>query len=129
MARVPIIKVGPALIVTVTDELNDHDALVLQEDLNAAIERTQVAGVLLDLSAVDTVDSFLGRLLNEIAQCARLLGAATVISGIQPAVAITLVELGLALHGVRTALDSEKGLALLHRGLARKRMRRRRAAG
>jgi rsbT antagonist protein RsbS len=128
MARVPIIKVGSILIVTVIEELYDHDALVLQEDLNAALERTGAAGVLLDVSALETVDSFLGRLLNEIAMGARLLGARTVISGIQPAVAVTLVELGLELRGVRTALDTEKGLALLRRGLAQKRARLRSAS-
>jgi rsbT antagonist protein RsbS len=127
MARVPIIKVGSVLIVTVTEELFDRDALVLQEDLNATLERTGAAGVLLDVSAVETVDSFLGRLLNEIAMGARLLGAQTVISGIQPAVAVTLVELGLELRGVRTALNPEKGLALLRRGLARERVRLRSA--
>lgn len=117
MARVPIIKVGNALIVTVQEELFDRDALILQEDLSAALERTGASGVLLDISAVDTVDSFLGRLLNEIAVGAKLLGAMTVVSGIQPAVAVTLVELGLELRGIKTALNSERGLALLHRML------------
>ena len=121
MARVPIIKVGQVLIVTVAEELYDRDAILLQEDLNAALERTAAAGVLLDVSAVETVDSFLGRLLNEIAIGARLLGAETVVSGIQPAVAMTLVELGLGLRGVLTALDSEKGLALLRRRIDRER--------
>jgi rsbT antagonist protein RsbS len=119
VARVPIIKVGQILIVTITEELYDRDAIILQENLNATLERTSAGGVLLDLSAVDTVDSFLGRLLNEIALGARLLGAQTVVAGIQPAVAMTLVELGLELRGVLTALNSEKGLALLHRRIAR----------
>ena len=123
MARVPIIKVGQVLIVSVTEELYDHDALVLQEDLNSALERTAAGGVLLDVSAVETVDSFLGRLLNEITMGARLLGAETVISGIQPSVAVTLVELGLELRGVHTALNSEKGLALLQRRMAQERFR------
>jgi rsbT antagonist protein RsbS len=114
VARVPIIKVGSVLIVTVQEELLDHDALALQEDLCSTLEQTGAGGVLLDVSAVDTVDSFLGRLLNEIAVGAKLLGATTVVSGIQPAVAVTLVELGLELRGIRTALNSEKGLALLH---------------
>ena len=127
MARVPIIKVGPVLVVTVNEELNDRDALALQEDLNGALERNGASGVLLDISIVETVDSFLGRLLNEIAMGARLLGAQTVISGIQPAVAVTLVELGLELRGVHTALNSEKGLALLHRNLAQERRRMHRA--
>jgi rsbT antagonist protein RsbS len=127
MARVPIIKVGRVLIVSVTEELYDHDALVLQEDLNSALERTAAGGVLLDVSAVETVDSFLGRLLNEIAMGARLLGAETVISGIQPSVAVTLVELGLELRGVHAALNSEKGLALLQRRMAQERFRLRSA--
>lgn len=122
MARIPIVRVGDVLIVTVREELTDQDALALQEDLGDTLAQTGAAGVLLDLSAVDTVDSFLGRVLNEIAQGSRLLGARTVVSGIQPAVAITLVELGLQLRGVRTALDPVKGLALLHRGQARSRM-------
>ncbi|MBI3971715.1 MAG: STAS domain-containing protein [Chloroflexi bacterium] len=115
MARVPIIKVGETLIATVQDELRDSDALTLQTELSAAVERTGARGVLLDLSAVETVDSFLGRLLGEVAASTRLLGAVTVITGIQPAVAITLVELGLELKGVRTALNPEKGMALLRR--------------
>jgi rsbT antagonist protein RsbS len=127
MARVPIIKVGRVLIVTITEELYDHDALVLQEDLNSTLERTAAGGVLLDVSGVETVDSFLGRLLNEIAMGARLLGAETVISGIQPSVAVTLVELGLELRGVHTALNSEKGLALLQRRMAQERFRLRSA--
>jgi rsbT antagonist protein RsbS len=115
------------LIVTVREELTDHDALALQEELGNTLARTGAAGVLLDLSAVDTVDSFLGRMLNEIGQGARLLGARTVVTGIQPAVAITLVELGLELRGVQTALDTQKGLALLHRGLRRNGTARRHA--
>jgi rsbT antagonist protein RsbS len=103
------------LIATVQEELRDRDGLALQEELNAAIERAGSVGVLLDLSAVQTVDSFLGRLLNDIALETRLLGAQTVVVGIQPAVAITLVELGLELKGVRTALDPEKGMRLLQR--------------
>jgi rsbT antagonist protein RsbS len=113
VARVPIVRIGDTLIATVQEELYDRDALALQESLNGALERTGARGVLLDLSMVDTVDSFLGRLLNDIALGTRLLGARAVIVGIQPAVAVTLVELGLELKGVRTALNAEKGLALL----------------
>lgn len=113
MARVPIVRVGDTLIATVQEDLHDHDALALQETLTRELERTGASGVLLDLSVVEIVDSFLGRLLNDIALVARLLGARTVVVGIQPAVAVTLVELGLELHGVRTALNSTKGLALL----------------
>jgi len=113
MARVPVIRMGGVLIATVLDEVGDHDALVLQDELTEAIERTGASGVLLDVSVVETVDSFLGRLLADIATCARLLGAITVVAGIQPAVAITLVEMGLELRGIRTALTPEKGIRLL----------------
>ena len=115
MARIPVIRIGETLIATVQEELGDRDALALQEDLSTILERTGARGILLDLSAVQTVDSFLGRVLNDTAAEMRLLGAVTVIVGIQPAVAITLVELGLELSGVRTALDAEKGLRLLRR--------------
>lgn len=118
MARVPIVKLGQTLIATVQEDLYDRDALALQEELSNALERTGARGVLLDVSVVETVDSFLGRLLNDVATGARLLGAQTVVVGIQPAVAITLVELGLELKGVRTALTPEKGLALLRRLMA-----------
>jgi rsbT antagonist protein RsbS len=117
--KIPIIKLGAILIATVQEDLADCDALALQEDLGAALERTAARGVLLDISVVETVDSFLGRLLNDVATGSRLLGAQTVVVGIQPAVAITLVELGLELKGIRTALNPEKGLALLHRLMAR----------
>ena len=113
MARVPIVRLGDTLIATVQEELRDGDALALQEDLSSTIERVGALGILLDLSAIQTVDSFLGRLLNDIALQTRLLGAQTVVVGIQPAVAITLVELGLELKGVRTALDPVKGMRLL----------------
>jgi rsbT antagonist protein RsbS len=118
VARVPIVRVGTILLATVQEELLDRDALDLQAGLAETLERTDARGVLLDVSVVETVDSFLGRLLNEIAVTARLLGAHTVVVGIQPAVAITLVELGLDLRGVRTALNPEKGLTLLHRLIA-----------
>ena len=115
MPRVPIVRIGDTLVATVQEELRDQDALDLQADLCQTLERTGARGVLLDLSVVETVDSFLGRLLNEIAAGARMLGAHTVVVGVQPAVAITLVELGLALRGVRTALDAQKGMAVLQR--------------
>ncbi len=119
MSRVPIIQVDHTIIATVQEELRDHDALQLQEDLAQTLERTDVHGVLLDLSAVETVDSFLGRLLHDIGVGTRLLGAHAVIVGIQPAVAITLVELGLDLTGVPTALNAAKGMAMLRRLAAR----------
>jgi rsbT antagonist protein RsbS len=118
MARVPIIRVGETLIATVLEDLHDRDALQLQEDLGHALERTGARGVLLDLSVVELIDSFLGRLLNDIAAGTRLLGAQTVIVGMQPAVAITLVELGLELSGVHTALNAERGMAVLRRLVA-----------
>ena len=115
MARVPVVRVGDILIATVAEDLQDRDALQLQEDLGQALERTGARGVLLDLSVVELVDSFLGRLLNDVAAATRLLGAATVVVGIRPAVAVTLVELGLELRGVHTALTPDRGLALLGR--------------
>jgi rsbT antagonist protein RsbS len=113
VARVPIIHLGAVLIATVQEELYDQDALQLQEDLGQLLERGVAQGVVLDFSAVSTVDSFLARLIGAIAGSARLLGAETVVVGLQPAVAVTLVELGLALPGVHIALNAEKGLALL----------------
>ncbi len=118
MARIPIIQVGNTLIATVLEDLHDRDALQFQEDLGSLLERTGARGVLLDLSVVELVDSFLGRLLNDIAMGTRLLGAHTVIVGMQPQVAMTLVELGLELKGIRTALNPEKGMAMLRRLLA-----------
>jgi rsbT antagonist protein RsbS len=115
MAHVPIVRLGATLIATVQEELRDRDALALQDELSSTIERMGAVGVLLDLSAVDTVDSFLGRLLHDIAEETRLLGAQTVVVGIRPAVAVTLVELGLELKGVRTALNVLKGMRLLQR--------------
>lgn len=126
MARVPIIRLGDTLVATVQEAMHDRDALDLQTDLNTLLERTGARGVLLDVSVVETVDSFLGRVLSDIALGARLLGAQTVVVGIQPAVAITLVELGLELRGVHTALNPEKGMALLRRLMATESMGRRR---
>jgi rsbT antagonist protein RsbS len=113
VARVPIIRLGEVLIATVQEELYDHYALQLQEDLGQLLEHGAARGVLLDLSTVATVDSFLARLIGAIAAASRLLGAETVVVGLQPAVAVTLVELGLTLPGIRTALDADKGLAIL----------------
>lgn len=115
MARTPIIRIGETLVATVLEDLHDRDALTLQADLLGLLERTGATGVLLDLSVVEIVDSFLGRLLNDIAVGVRLLGAQMVVVGIQPAVAITLVELGLELKGVRTAGSADRGLVLLRR--------------
>jgi rsbT antagonist protein RsbS len=121
--RVPIIRIRNALIATVQDDLRDRDALEFQDDLTRRIEETGAGGVLLDLSVLDTIDSFLGRLIHDIASVSRLLGAHTVVVGLQPAVALTLVELGLDLSGVRTALDADRGLALLERLMSTERGR------
>ncbi len=115
MARVPIIRIGETLIATVQEDLRDRDAVNLQMDLTEQLERTGASGVILDLSVVETVDSFLGRLLHDVARVSRLLGAQTVVVGLQPAVAVTLVELGLELPDVRTALNADRGRALLRK--------------
>jgi rsbT antagonist protein RsbS len=118
VARAPVLRIGKTLVVTVLEDLHDRDALTLQTELLGQLERTAATGVLLDLSVVEIVDSFLGRMLNDIAVGVRLLGAQMVVVGIQPAVAITLVELGLELRGVRTAVNADRGLALLKRLVA-----------
>jgi rsbT antagonist protein RsbS len=112
---VPIIRVGEVLIASVQEDINDGEAADLQDDLLQALERTGATGVILDVATLQLIDSYLGRMLREIALGARLLGAQTVVVGIQPAVAMTLVELGLELPGVYTALDSDRGLRLLKR--------------
>ena len=114
--RIPIVKLRETLIATVDEDLTDQGALEFQETLNRQIERTGATGVLIDVSLLLTIDSFLGRLLFEIASGARLLGARTVVAGIQPAVALTLVELGLDLGSIRTVLTAERGLRLLSDG-------------
>ncbi|HET9316875.1 MAG TPA: STAS domain-containing protein, partial [Vicinamibacteria bacterium] len=116
MDRIPILRMGPFLLVTIQVDMHDRLALTLQDDLMNQITDTSARGVLIDISALDVVDSFIGRLIGNIAAMARVLDAATVVTGMQPAVAITLVELGLSLPGVRTALDVERGMALLTQG-------------
>ncbi len=118
MARIPLVHLGDLLLVTVLEEVRDSDALALQHNLLDTLQRTGARGVLLDLTVVETIDSFLGRLVSEIAVGARLMGAATVIVGLQPAVAITLVELGPDLRGMRTALNPQKGLVALRQLIA-----------
>ena len=113
MERIPILKMGRALLVTIQVDLQDQVALALQDDLSMQIERTGATGVLIDISALEIVDSFVGRMLASISGIARVLDATTVVVGMQPAVAITLVELGLSLEGVRTALNVERGMELL----------------
>lgn len=123
MPRVPILRIGNTLVATVQEDLYDRDALDLQEALATTLEHTGARGVLLDVSVVETVDSYLGRILRDIALSSRLLGAHTVVVGIQPAVAVTLVELGLELQGIHTALNPERGMALLRRLVAAERTR------
>jgi rsbT antagonist protein RsbS len=113
MERIPILRMGRALLVTIQIDLQDQTALSLQDDLSQMIERTGAKGVLIDISALEIVDSFVGRMLASISGIAAVLDATVVVVGMQPAVAITLVELGLSLQGVRTALDVERGMAML----------------
>ena len=113
MERIPILKMGPYLLVSIQVDMHDRLAMTLQDDLTNAISRTGARGVLIDISSLEIVDSFIGRMLANIAGMSRVLDAATVVVGMQPAVAITLVELGLSLPGVRTALNVERGMALL----------------
>ncbi|MEU3205780.1 STAS domain-containing protein [Streptomyces cyaneofuscatus] len=116
--RVPVLRIGDVLLVSIQVDLEDQTVLNLQEDLAEQIVSRTARGVVIDITAVEIVDSFVGRMLATIASISRLLDAETVVVGMRPAVAITLVELGLSLGGVRTALDLEKGLALLRRSAA-----------
>jgi rsbT antagonist protein RsbS len=111
--RIPILKMGPFLLVTVQVDMHDQLAMALQEDLAEKIVSSHAKAVLIDISALDVVDSFIGRMLGTIASTSRILDAETVVVGMRPAVAITLVELGVSLPGVRTALNVEKGMDLL----------------
>ena len=113
MDRIPILKMGQFLLVTIQVDMHDRLALQLQDDLTERIAGTGARGVLIDISALEMVDSFIGRMIANIAGMARILDAQTVVTGMQPAVAITLVELGLTLTGVRTALNVERGMTLL----------------
>ena len=117
MERIPILKMGDFLLVTIQVDMHDRLALALQEDLTARISANSARGVLIDISSLEVVDSFIGRMFANIAAMARVLDAVTVVVGMQPAVAITLVELGLSLTGVRTALNVERGMALLRSSL------------
>ncbi len=120
MERIPILRMGEFLLVTIQVDMHDQLATTLQDELTERISKTGARGVLIDISSLDVVDSFIGRMLGSIATMSRVLNAETVVTGMQPAVAITLVELGLPLHGVRTALDVERGMALLRASAARR---------
>lgn len=113
MDRIPILKLRGLLLVTIQVDMHDRLAMQLQDELTTRISETGARGVLIDISSLDIVDSFIGRMIANIAAMARVLDAQTVVVGMQPAVAITLVELGLTLPGVRTALNVDKGMALL----------------
>ena len=115
MDRIPILKLGDALLVTIQVDMHDRLATALEEDLTGKIVALGAKGVLIDISALEVVDSFIGRMLDNIAAVSRILDADTVVVGMRPAVAITLVELGLSLSGVRTALNVERGMALIRR--------------
>ena len=113
MERIPILKMGDYLLVTIQVDMHDRLAMTLQDDLTEGIARMRARGVLIDISSLEIVDSFIGRMLGNIAAMSRVLDAETVVVGMRPAVAITLVELGLSLPGVRTALNVEQGMSLL----------------
>ncbi len=118
MERIPILRIGTFLLVTIQVDMHDQLALTLQEDLTSMIARVSAGGVLIDISSLEIVDSFIGRTLANIASMARVLDATTVVVGMQPAVAITLVELGMSLPGIRTALNVESGMQYLRDTLA-----------
>lgn len=118
MERIPILKLGEFLLVSIQVDMHDQLAISLQDDLTAKIVSAGAKGVLIDISALDIVDSFIGRMLGNIAGMSRILDAETVVVGMQPSVAITLVELGLSLPGIRTALNIDKGMDLLRNSVA-----------
>ena len=117
MDRIPILRMGKFLLVTIQVDMHDRLALTLQDDLTNRLHQTGARGVLIDISSVDIVDSFMGRMLADLSSMAKIMDAEIVVVGMQPAVAITLVELGLSLPGIRTALDVERGMALLRGSL------------
>jgi rsbT antagonist protein RsbS len=114
MEKIPILRMGKFLLVTIQVDMHDRLAMQLQEDLTDRIVAVRARGVLIDISSLEVVDSFIGRMISNIAAMASVLDAQTVVVGMQPAVAITLVELGLSLEGVRTALNVERGMTLLN---------------
>src|SRR5580698_9371324 len=120
MERIPVLRMGEFLLVTIQVDMHDQLALQLQDDLMTSIARNRSRGVLIDISALEMVDSFIGRTLSDISSMGRILDCATVVVGMQPAVAITLVELGLSLPGIATALSVERGMALLREEIAKR---------
>ncbi len=128
MESIPILRMGEFLLVTIQVDMHDRLAMTLQDDLTNRITETGARGVLIDISSLEIVDSFIGRMLANIAGMSRILDAQTVVVGMRPAVAITLVELGLALPGVRTALNVEAGMALLRKSITQSHGRTPRAA-
>ena len=120
MERIPILKIGRFLLVTIQVDMHDRLAMTLQDDLTNRIVKDHASGVLIDISSLEIVDSFIGRMIAHIAGVSRVLDAETVVVGMRPAVAITLVELGMTLDGVRTALNVDTGMAMLTASLADK---------
>lgn len=118
MDRIPILKMGPMLLVSIQVDMHDELAMSLQDDLTDRIVRTRARGVLIDISSLEVVDSFIGRMLGNIAAMSKVLDAETVVVGMRPAVAITLVELGMSLSGVRTALNVERAMEMLQAATA-----------
>ena len=116
--RIPILRMGEFLLVSIQVDMHDRLAMTLQDDLTSRIAEVSARGVLIDISALDIVDSFIGRMIANISGMSRILDARTVLVGMQPAVAITLVELGLSLEGVQTALDVDRGMRALRKALA-----------
>ena len=124
MERIPILRMGDFLLVTIQVDMHDKLAMTLQDDLTRKISETGALGVMIDISALEVVDSFIGRMMSHISSMARVLDATTVVVGMQPAVAITLVELGLSLSGVQTALTVEKGVRYLEKNASKRRVAR-----
>jgi rsbT antagonist protein RsbS len=115
MGDIPILKIGDCLLVSIQVDMHDRMAMALQDDLTSKIVESRARGVMIDISALEIVDSFIGRMLNSIAAMSRVLDAVTVVVGMRPAVAITLVELGLGLNGVQTALNVDRGLVMIRK--------------
>lgn len=118
MDKIPILKMGDCLLVPIQVDMDDRLAMALQDQLTQEVSKNKIKGVLIDISLLDVVDSFIGRMLGTISKMAHILGAKTVVVGMQPAVAITIIELGLNMLNIQTALNAEKGIALINEALA-----------